>query len=421
MDGTGKGTVTPLASLFPVEEAQKAAKRVQDTIAEKEKELDHLRGFLADNNNLINLAQKLPEELHHDIMVPFGKAAFFPGRLIHTNEFLVLLGEGYYADRTSKQTIEILRRRGKSLESQVNSLEAIIKDHKAEASFFIATASEAAGGLVEIREDYMEENPSKQDLKSGPLKQDVSGLAGAERETTSVDDDEFARMMARLDELEEEERAAERGNLDDENEGAISDFDEISYQRPIDNNLQNSEDIQRRMALKHTNDITTKFPKEHKYQDDMADHFGSLALQSQVRELSEGKTTAKNQKNSDASEMSTIYPEEKIVHATNTSKAEVQYQASRPSDDSQKQASTSSTVGHADHTQRTSRKEDSTPSQVGCQTSEPSFDSRKAFTGSIIEHAENLPKTSGEQNSSSSPVSGSQPSKPVSRFKMQRR
>ncbi|XP_028775266.1 RNA polymerase II subunit 5-mediating protein homolog, partial [Neltuma alba] len=288
MDRAGKGTVTPLASLFPVEEAQNAAKRVQDAIAEKEKELDRLRGFMADNNNLINLVQKLPEELHHDIMVPFGKAAFFPGRLIHTNEFLVLLGEGYYADGTSKQTIEILRRRGKSLESQVNSLEAIIKDHRAEASFFSATASEAAEGLVEIREDYVEENSVKQEFESGPLKQDVSGFAGAEKETTSADDEEFTRMMSRLDELEEQELAAERGNHSDENEGTMSDFDEASYQGPIDDNLPNSEDIQRTVDLKQTNDVTTKFPEEHKYQDDIADYFGSLALQSQVGESSEG-------------------------------------------------------------------------------------------------------------------------------------
>lgn len=56
----------------------------------------------------------------------------------------VLLGEGYYADRTSKQTIEILKRRGKGLESQIETLNAIIKDLKFEASFFEETATEAA-------------------------------------------------------------------------------------------------------------------------------------------------------------------------------------------------------------------------------------------------------------------------------------
>lgn len=54
------------------------------------------------------------------------------------------MGEGYYADRTSKQTAEILKRRGKALETQVESLKAIMQDLMAEASFFGATASESA-------------------------------------------------------------------------------------------------------------------------------------------------------------------------------------------------------------------------------------------------------------------------------------
>lgn len=59
----------------------------------------------------------------------------------------VLLGEGYYADRTSKQTVEILKRRSKALDSQVDSLKAMMDDLKAQASFFDATASEAAVSL----------------------------------------------------------------------------------------------------------------------------------------------------------------------------------------------------------------------------------------------------------------------------------
>ncbi|XP_077251811.1 uncharacterized protein LOC143891041 [Tasmannia lanceolata] len=83
-----KGTVTPLASIFPAQEALKAAKRVEESIAEREKEVESLQGFISDNTAIVNLVRRLPEELSHDIMVPFGKAAFFPGRLIHTNEFL---------------------------------------------------------------------------------------------------------------------------------------------------------------------------------------------------------------------------------------------------------------------------------------------------------------------------------------------
>lgn len=56
----------------------------------------------------------------------------------------MLLGDGYYAYRTSKQTLDILHRRGKSLENQINTLKAVISDLQAEESFFSATATEAS-------------------------------------------------------------------------------------------------------------------------------------------------------------------------------------------------------------------------------------------------------------------------------------
>ncbi|CAH1416547.1 unnamed protein product [Lactuca virosa] len=187
-----KGTVTSLSSIYSPEDAQKASVRVQEQISEHQKQVQQLQGFLNDNTNLVNLVKKLPDQLHHDIMVPFGKAAFFPGKLIHTNEFLVLLGEGYYADRTSKQTIEILKRRGKDLESQIENLNAVIKDLKYEASFFDETATEAAEGVVEIREDYVDEVSDEE-----------------EKDTPTPGEDDFARILSRIDELEKEEMESE--------------------------------------------------------------------------------------------------------------------------------------------------------------------------------------------------------------------
>ncbi|KAE9616882.1 putative prefoldin alpha [Lupinus albus] len=375
MEETRKGTVTSLSSVFPAEEAQKAVKRVQDTISDKKSELDYLRGFVADNNNLINLVHKLPEQLSHDIMVPFGKAAFFPGRLVHTNEFLVLLGEGYYAERTSKQTVEILTRRGKSLDSRVDSIEAIIKDLQAEASFFNATASEALEGLVEIREDYVEED-CKQESKSGSLKQSAPNFG-----KTTADDQQYARMMSRLDELEkQEELASESGNHSDQSEETTSDTDDISYQRPTDNNLQSSQDFRQGMLLDQTKNksMAAEIPKKQNHQEDIADqlNFASLAVQSKVQEK---ENVPKKVRFVDQGEK-LVHPEEKIVKATTASKGEVQH-----------------------------------------QTSQTSFDSRKAFTGSIIEHAENIKASPIEQSSTLSQVSGSQPKKPVSRFRMQRK
>ncbi|XP_047158815.1 RNA polymerase II subunit 5-mediating protein homolog [Vigna umbellata] len=368
-----KGTVTSLASLFPVEEAQKAAKRVEDAIADNRGELDRVRGFIADNNNLVNLVHKLPEELSHDIMVPFGKAAFFPGRLIHTNEFLVLLGEGYYAERTSKQTVEILQRRGKSMDSQVDSLEANIKDLEAEASFFNATASQVAEGLVEIREDYVEEDSIEGESESGKLQQDAPHLGNA-----TPNDGEYERMLAIMDELEKEELAAESGNQSDENDESTGDDDEMSYQGHIDNNLQNSKDFRQSAPLGQTNDKAKRaeLPEKQHRKEDITDqlNFASLGVQSTVREREKL--------------VESIYPSEKIPFGSKEKPAQ-------------------STI--------------TSKTEVPHQSAQRSFDSRKAFPGSIIEHAENIERSSREQSSASSQGSGSQSSKPVSRFKMQRR
>ncbi|RZC57282.1 hypothetical protein C5167_004585 [Papaver somniferum] len=188
MEQRGKGTVTSLASLISVEEAQKAVKTVEGSIAEHQKELDHICHFISENNNLIHLVYKLPDELHHAIMVPFGKAAFFPGRLVHTDEFIVLLGEEYYVQRTSKQTVGVLQRRGEVLDSQVESLKAMMLD-----------TAEAA------EEHPTERMSNKPDLEMP----DTSNSSKVQNVEVAGEDEEYARIVSRLNGLEQEELEAE--------------------------------------------------------------------------------------------------------------------------------------------------------------------------------------------------------------------
>ncbi|KAL3509334.1 hypothetical protein ACH5RR_028735 [Cinchona calisaya] len=226
-----KGTVKSLSSLFPPEETQKASERVRDTIAERHEELQQLKSFISDNTNLVNLVRTLPNELNHQIMVPFGKAAFFPGQLIHTNEFMVLLGDGYYAERTSKQTVEILKRRGNILESQVESLKADIQDLKTEASFFENEAGRK--DLVEIVEDYEEESSLQEVSKAGDSKADFASSTEAESKGTGNEGDEYARIFSRIAELEKEEEEAEKDE-DDEDEENEDDIDHSVNQDSVD-------------------------------------------------------------------------------------------------------------------------------------------------------------------------------------------
>ncbi|WJZ99209.1 hypothetical protein VitviT2T_017674 [Vitis vinifera] len=380
-----KGTVTPLASLFPPEEAQKASKRVQDALADRQSELDRLQGFIADNTALVNLVQRLPDELHHDIMVPFGKAAFFPGRLVHTNEFLVLLGEGYYAERTSKQTVEILDRRGKALESQVDSLKAMMKDLKAEVSFFDATAAEAVEGLVEIREDYVEESSSERVIERGPPKPDSPRFSGEDSMKVAAEDEEYARMMLRFDELEKEELAAGSGDEHDEDEHNEADVDHSLSQLSGDHVLGSLEERQVRKPLHHSKDeyATTEelLSKQH-FEEDFANQLKSKIQLEGLKEQSVPKDSddvSHGKSFANRATQSSSHGKDNI-QALPTSKAE-----------------------------------------TSVQSSKPATDSLKAFTGSIVEHTRNIQMNPREQAASSSQSSGSQPTKPVSRFKMQRR
>ena len=51
--------------------------------------------------------------------VPFGPAAFIPGRLIHTNELTVLLGSDYYAELSAVQAAELLQRREEAVRTTI--------------------------------------------------------------------------------------------------------------------------------------------------------------------------------------------------------------------------------------------------------------------------------------------------------------
>lgn len=56
----------------------------------------------------------LPGELSTNCMVPIGKLALMQGKLTHTNEIMVCLGDGYFAKYTSAQAIALCNRRIKS-------------------------------------------------------------------------------------------------------------------------------------------------------------------------------------------------------------------------------------------------------------------------------------------------------------------
>jgi unconventional prefoldin RPB5 interactor 1 len=56
----------------------------------------------------------LPDKLSYDVMVPVGSKALMRGKMVHTNEILVCLGDGWFVKRSAKEAAEICDRRIKS-------------------------------------------------------------------------------------------------------------------------------------------------------------------------------------------------------------------------------------------------------------------------------------------------------------------
>lgn len=100
---------------------------VQNLTSQKQQ----LAKFKDEYDEMHQLLDELPQKLKHSVMVcflrddiivyrnllndteqvPFSSIAFFPGEIVHSNEFTVMIGDNYFVKRTGKQTQGIVQRR----------------------------------------------------------------------------------------------------------------------------------------------------------------------------------------------------------------------------------------------------------------------------------------------------------------------
>jgi len=236
-------------------------------------------------------------------------------------------------------------------------------------------------------EEYARMMSRLDELEKEELEAEFGNGRDEDNAKAAVEDEEYASIMSRLDELEKEEAEAEHDNETDEDEKMRADFDQLLNQRSLDKNLRYSEDYQSRKLLEQMRDkksTTEELLNMHHPQQDLTDQLNctGLTVQSVPKdEISHGTSLAHNAIKSCPPEKAFMISEVKEnVQAANSSR-----------------------------------------SQVPDQTSRPGFDSHKAFPGSIIEHTHNIQTNLSQQSATSSQPPSSQPSKPVSRFKMQRR
>ncbi|ORX52130.1 hypothetical protein BCR36DRAFT_411578 [Piromyces finnis] len=183
-------------------------KSIKDTNANIKKWDEYKNDYI----NLKKVLKDLPNEIQHEAMIPFSKLAFFPGKLIHTNEILVLLGDNWFVERSAKQSCEIVDRRLKfvneniyKLKKDKKELEQKVKLTEKSLPIKHDELNEEGMNYVEIREDYDEDEEAKLNEitdKTSKIHIDMKD-EGKKKKQLSAEDEAIFKMLQQA-ELEEE-------------------------------------------------------------------------------------------------------------------------------------------------------------------------------------------------------------------------
>ncbi|KAA0197956.1 Unconventional prefoldin RPB5 interactor [Fasciolopsis buskii] len=93
-------------------------------IKKTEDEIAALIAYKADYEVLMTKLENFPKAVSRPAILPFGRKALVPGRLIHTNELLVHLGgsDELFVELSVYETIELIKRRVERLDASIEKL-----------------------------------------------------------------------------------------------------------------------------------------------------------------------------------------------------------------------------------------------------------------------------------------------------------
>ncbi|RUP52350.1 hypothetical protein BC936DRAFT_145977, partial [Jimgerdemannia flammicorona] len=216
----GRTFKSVMAMDFDLNEVAKYSDKINKSLRSIESALENWRTYEKEYDTLRDTLSTLPTETTYDIMVPIGKLAFMSGKMIHTNEILVLLGDNWFAEQSSNQASAIVRRRQQFVKENIKNLEEQLADSRARAgitlglfkvdrqetsSFHcILQLNEEGLPFVDIREEITadEFRAAESDRKNFLSE---SRFVSSSRHKSPLEIAEDAELLRKLRELEEEE------------------------------------------------------------------------------------------------------------------------------------------------------------------------------------------------------------------------
>ncbi|XP_056381647.1 unconventional prefoldin RPB5 interactor 1 isoform X2 [Hyla sarda] len=186
-----------------------------------QEKIQHWKKVEEDYDALQERLGTLPDKLSYDIMVPFGPLAFMPGRLVHTNEVTVLLGDNWFAKCSAKQAMSLVDHRKKHVRKALEEFQQTMKNFESRVEFTkdLQRMSNESSEFFDIREEVNMDTVCTKGKHRTAHKPHSKPKAA---DSTKVDfregehKDGFidnAELWARLEELEKQEQI--RGELEE--------------------------------------------------------------------------------------------------------------------------------------------------------------------------------------------------------------
>ncbi|KAG0024145.1 uri1, prefoldin-like chaperone [Entomortierella chlamydospora] len=244
-------------------------------LTQLEEEMARWKNYEEDYKALKTTLLDLPKETSHSVMVPIGSLAFMPGKLVHTNEILVMLGDNWFVDRSATQAAEIVDRRMEFVQENITKLQAQeeqIRTKSGMAPGLLGGQEYNEEGLpiVEITEPYFsddeEGNDGKKSAQPAPL---------PFSQKTPKEQAEDRAILERIAELEREDEERERRR--EAGEIVTSDEETESDDEPVDYDDEESEDEFRPKAL----------DSDEEYEEEVWEHSGNEEEEDEEEELVE--------------------------------------------------------------------------------------------------------------------------------------
>uniref|UniRef100_A0A1B0FN01 Unconventional prefoldin RPB5 interactor n=1 Tax=Glossina morsitans morsitans TaxID=37546 RepID=A0A1B0FN01_GLOMM len=193
-----------------------------EALEKNAEETEKWKNYLEETKVGIENLKKFIKHLDVDVMVPLGKKAFMPGKLIHTNEILVSHYQGYFSKCSTNKAREICELRIENAKEHVKKLEAEAELWQNKLQKPYVDGVLPVGEKRDIIEDYDEQKEEvwraqhRERMRQAKLKEKI------ERDRVQKSDEEVFKMLEEAELMEELEQELDSLEINDMTEEIIN-------------------------------------------------------------------------------------------------------------------------------------------------------------------------------------------------------